>query len=282
MGEEKTVLFDIDRLHSAYIIEAHDAFDKLSYVKSLIKSIFCLEFERDRDNPRYAGGKLSPERIEKLVDDETHLDLIHVQATVSKTSRTNKKSVKTEDIENFISEIVKSPVQSNRRIGIIENADSMTVQSANSLLKTLEEPAEGAVIFLLSENSLTLPETIRSRCIIIRPPAGLRKLNPEYASLAEEIMKLLENENRFFFEYVKIADEVRLDREKAFGLVDALEEMFAARMRTCNSAEIEGFAKAIKECEACKKNIRANAKIDFAIKKLLLSLGGVNEKSSRR
>ena len=279
MKLESSAIFDVDRLHSAYIIEAHDAFDKLSYVRSLIKSIFCVEFLRDKSNPRFAEGSLSEEKIKKMVDDGTHLDVIHIQATVSSTSRTNKKSVKVEDIERFIADISSSPFQSNHRIGIIENADTMTVQSANSLLKTLEEPSEGVIIFLLSENSLTLPETVRSRCVTIRPLSGARTLKKEYPDLGQKMLRLIEKES-FFFEYAALANELRTDREKAFGVVDALEEQIAAKMRNASAHEAQEYFKAIRECEECKRNLKANGKVDFAIKKMLWTLGGENEDSS--
>lgn len=280
MNFKPSTAFDIDCLHSAYIIEAHDAFDKLSYVRSLIKSIFCVEFLRDSENPRFASGSLSVDKIEKMVDSGNHLDIIHIRGTVSEASKTNKKSVKTEDIEDFIRDIASSPFQARHRVGIIEDADTMTVQSANSLLKTLEEPPQAAIIFLLSENSLRLPDTIRSRCITIRPPSGSRTLREDYARLADKMLKILRKKRTYLFEIVEIAEGLRGDREKAFGVVDAMEEKLAAGMRKSSSEEIEWYFKAIRECEECKRNLRANGKVDFAIKKMLLTLGGIDENSS--
>ena len=44
----------------------------------------------------------------------------------------------------------------------------MTVQAQNALLKTLEEPPEYAIIFLLTENADNLLATIRSRCVMLK------------------------------------------------------------------------------------------------------------------
>jgi DNA polymerase-3 subunit delta' len=44
----------------------------------------------------------------------------------------------------------------------------MTVQAQNALLKTLEEPPEYAMIFLLTENADSLLATIRSRCVMLK------------------------------------------------------------------------------------------------------------------
>lgn len=72
----------------------------------------------------------------------------------------------------------------NPKIYIIDGADKMTVQAANSLLKFLEEPPAPAVGILLSENSRSLLPTIQSRTQRI----PFSPLNPEIMlqSLASE------------------------------------------------------------------------------------------------
>ena len=44
----------------------------------------------------------------------------------------------------------------------------MTVQAQNAILKTIEEPPEYAIIFLLTENADSLLATIRSRCVMLK------------------------------------------------------------------------------------------------------------------
>ena len=56
----------------------------------------------------------------------------------------------------------------DRNIAVIKDADTLTVRAQNRLLKTLEEPFEGTVIMLLSENRENLLDTIKSRCIMYR------------------------------------------------------------------------------------------------------------------
>jgi len=50
------------------------------------------------------------------------------------------------------------------KVAIIDPADAMTLAAANSLLKTLEEPAGECVILLVSRRPSRLPATVRSRC----------------------------------------------------------------------------------------------------------------------
>lgn len=86
------------------------------------------------------------------------------------------------------------PFSAARKIYIVADADKMTVQAQNALLKTIEEPPDYAVIMLLAENEEAMLETIRSRCVKLklRPVAdekivsyliAEKKLPPERAAL---------------------------------------------------------------------------------------------------
>jgi DNA polymerase-3 subunit delta' len=56
------------------------------------------------------------------------------------------------------------PYEGRHRVLIIDEADRMNLPSANSILKTLEEPPESTLIVLVTAKPYGLPETIRSRC----------------------------------------------------------------------------------------------------------------------
>jgi DNA polymerase-3 subunit delta' len=55
-----------------------------------------------------------------------------------------------------------------RRIALIDDAHLMNAESANALLKTLEEPPSFATLFLLAPQAESLLPTIRSRCQAVR------------------------------------------------------------------------------------------------------------------
>jgi DNA polymerase-3 subunit delta' len=76
-------------------------------------------------------------------------------------------SIKKQQIEQLQEEFTKTAVESNRKLYIIEHADQMTVQAANSLLKFLEEPSEKTVAILLTEQFHRILPTIVSRCQIL-------------------------------------------------------------------------------------------------------------------
>ena len=58
-----------------------------------------------------------------------------------------------------------TPLEGRQRVFILEHADRSTIEAANALLKTLEEPAETLTVILTSENPYQLPDTVRSRAI---------------------------------------------------------------------------------------------------------------------
>lgn len=73
------------------------------------------------------------------------------------------KSIKIEQIRFLQEKIAEKPIISSRKVYIIDNADCMTKEAQNCLLKTLEEPPEYATIILISSNENKLLHTIRSR-----------------------------------------------------------------------------------------------------------------------
>lgn len=78
-------------------------------------------------------------------------------------------SISVDEIREQINQdIVIKPYSSKYKVYIMPDADLMTVQAQNALLKTLEEPPHYAVILLLTENAEVLLPTIRSRCVMLK------------------------------------------------------------------------------------------------------------------
>ncbi len=72
------------------------------------------------------------------------------------------------DIRNqVVNDVVIKPYNGKKKIYIINDAEKMTVQAQNTLLKTLEEPPEYTVILLLTSNVSSLLPTIISRSVVL-------------------------------------------------------------------------------------------------------------------
>ncbi len=73
-------------------------------------------------------------------------------------------AIKIDQIRALAEFVQQSSLQQGFRVAIINPAHNMNLNAANALLKTLEEPAEGAIIILVTDQSGHLPATIKSRC----------------------------------------------------------------------------------------------------------------------
>lgn len=76
-------------------------------------------------------------------------------------------SFKIAQIRSMCQDILVRPY-GKRKVYLLDEADKMTIQAQNSLLKSLEEPPEYAVIILLCQNSSMLLPTVASRCELVR------------------------------------------------------------------------------------------------------------------
>lgn len=107
-----------------------------------------------------------------------------------------KASIGVDEIRERIADTVSiKPFASDRKIYIILEADKMTVQAQNSLLKTLEEPPAYAVFILPTAHDRQLLSTIHSRCIRLETnivsDESLRNSLQLHTGLKEEDLDLI-------------------------------------------------------------------------------------------
>ena len=77
-------------------------------------------------------------------------------------------TISVEDIRSQVNnDVAIKPYSSKHKVYIINEAEKMTVQAQNAILKTLEEPPAYVVILLLVSNLQTLLPTILSRCVTL-------------------------------------------------------------------------------------------------------------------
>lgn len=90
------------------------------------------------------------------------------QPDIIRITHEKPNSIGVEDIRSQINaDVAIKPYSSPYKIYILNEAEKMTVQAQNALLKTLEEPPAYAVILLLTTNMEALLPTIRSRCVTL-------------------------------------------------------------------------------------------------------------------
>ena len=98
----------------------------------------------------------------KKAQSQNHPDIIYV-----KHEKPNTISID-EIREQLINDVMIKPYSSPYKIYIIDEAQKLTLQAQNALLKILEEPPDYGVFLILSTNAERLLPTIRSRCVELR------------------------------------------------------------------------------------------------------------------
>jgi DNA polymerase III subunit delta' len=74
------------------------------------------------------------------------------------------KAIKVDDVRELCAAMSLTSQFGGYKVAVINMADSMNINAANSLLKTLEEPSANSVLLLVSSRPQRLPITVRSRC----------------------------------------------------------------------------------------------------------------------
>lgn len=142
-----------NKLSHAYIINGSSGCGKKLLANTFAKTLQCETTDNDA-----CCNCISC----KVFDSSNHPDIIYVKST-------NIKSIGVEDIrQQVINSAQIKPYKYKYKIFIIENADKMTVQAQNSILKTIEEAPPYDIFLLLSSKINNFLPTIISRCIILK------------------------------------------------------------------------------------------------------------------
>ncbi len=151
-----------DKISHAYVIQGELGAGKEFIAKIFAKTIQC---ERGETEP------CEECRSCKQIENNNHPDVIWV-------THEKPNSIGVEDIRGQINnDMGIKPYYGPKKIYIIKDAQKMTVQAQNALLKTLEEPPAYGVILLLTTNAEALLPTILSRCVILHMrPAEDKKI----------------------------------------------------------------------------------------------------------
>lgn len=89
---------------------------------------------------------------------QNHPDLLRVEP------EDGSKGIKVDQVRALIDDLGKTSQQGGYKVVVLEPAEGMNSNSANALLKSLEEPAANTLLILISHAPSSVLPTIRSRC----------------------------------------------------------------------------------------------------------------------
>ena len=141
---------EINKTSHSYIFCGTEGIGKKLIAKELAKKILCLK-EKAND----CDCKSCIE-----FDSDNNPDFQLIESVDGK--------IKIEQIRQMQRKVAEKPIISNNKVYIIDDADTMTTEAQNCLLKTLEEPPEYITIILICTNEGNLLSTIKSRCTRIQ------------------------------------------------------------------------------------------------------------------
>lgn len=129
-----------DRLAQAYVVESSPRGKGSEFAKRVLGLLFC----EDKDHHAIENG--------------THPDIHWIEP--EKRSRI----ISVEQVRDVLKIIYATSFNGGWKAGIFVGADRMNASAANAFLKTLEEPPDKTVFFLLTDSPQSLLPTIISRC----------------------------------------------------------------------------------------------------------------------
>lgn len=175
-----------NRLASTFLMVGPDGIGKRTFARLIAKTMLCTESDPAAFAP--CGRCEACAQIEA----STHPDLLEIARRPDKTGLIMEQLVGEGEMRmrsGLCYELRMKPYSGRRKIAIIDDADTIAEEGANSLLKTLEEPPPGSLIFLISTSVQRQLPTIRSRCQMAR----FQPLNAE--ELAQLIVRMGYAEN---------------------------------------------------------------------------------------
>ncbi len=171
-----------------------------------------------------------------------------------------EKSISVDDIRNVLKGLVIRPLYSKYKIIIINDADSMTVQAQNALLKSLEEPPSYVVFILTVQSGAAVTPTVRSRCQRV---LFNRLVKEEIMAVLEERHGRRKPEWDFIVSYSDGVIGTALELVESPEYLELRDEV----LHTVNRLIKEKDGDVFKIYELFEKN---NDKIDFILRIMLL------------
>lgn len=178
MGVKETINkiqkeFNENKNSHVFLFETDDVSKVKLEIKEIIKSILKADTNTS-----------------KQIDEDNYMELINIAPEGA--------NIKKDSILELQERIKTKPILSDYMFYIIEHAELLNENAANKLLKTIEEPNDNVIGFLITTNTAIMLPTIKSRCQIEEMHYQLEKediFEKNLLKKAEEIIEIIETKN---------------------------------------------------------------------------------------
>ncbi len=176
---------NLDKVSQAYLFVGPLHIGKTLVAQYFVSSLVCKNLHR--------GNEVVPcGRCDccRQVANKIHPDVYWLERETNDKNGKLKKNISIEQIRALQNKLSLRSFLDSYKIAVINEAEALSLEAANSLLKTLEEPTPKTVIIMLTTNLALLPATIASRCQIFRfLPVSTKEILNHLISLKVERKK---------------------------------------------------------------------------------------------
>lgn len=154
------------RLHHAWLISGPRGIGKATLAWRFARFLLCGQ----QQGGLFGGGM--PDSLDvpadatgrSLIEARSHPDLFHLRRTLNPDSGRMRAEIAVDDVRELGAFMHMTPAMGQWRVAVVDSADEMNRNSANAVLKILEEPPPNALLLIVSHAPGRLLPTIRSRC----------------------------------------------------------------------------------------------------------------------
>ena len=164
---EKTMLAaqQSGRLHHAWLLTGPRGIGKATLAWRFARFLLCGQQQGGLFGDGPADLEVSPDAPGRaLVDARSHPDLFHLRRSLNTDTGRMRAEIAVDDVRGLGAFMHMTPAMGKWRVAIVDSADEMNRNSANAVLKILEEPPPNAVLLIVAHAPGRLLPTIRSRC----------------------------------------------------------------------------------------------------------------------
>ncbi|NVK24596.1 MAG: hypothetical protein HWE10_06690 [Gammaproteobacteria bacterium] len=198
----------VNQLAHAYVVEGYDLESLFQQSQLLAKTLLCSNKQQTSD-----GEFVQPcQRCHscELFDAGSHPDFTLVEA--------EKTSIGVDEIRQTSTFLNKTSQLSGSQVVVLKQADLMTENASNALLKTLEEPTANSYLLLLTDKKRKLLPTILSRCqFLTLDGLSKKQLKNKYPDLPDYVIG---------FRYQSESDLIRWQEEDKIAQFEQVFSLF--------------------------------------------------------
>jgi len=222
-------MYDENMLPKKILLSGLSGLGKSTFALHFINYVLSINEKNNYDEKNFKINILS--NVCQLISQNIHPNFYYIKTL------NNKRNINIEQSRNLISFLNKTSLNKNKRFVVIDGVENLNDSSANSLLKTLEEPNENIFFIFIYNSSKNIKNTIKSRCtefkisftkkekeIVLNKILEIKDLTLDI-DLINEIKSYYDSPG-LLLNYMELLKNLKLDNNNKYDLKEILIKIF--------------------------------------------------------